>query len=62
MITLEGKGALIVGARRVGAVLAQRMAREGINIAIGYRSSAAEAESLRESLAETGRHRLHGAG
>lgn len=54
MITLEGKGALIVGARRVGAVLAQRMAREGINIAIGYRSSAAEAESLRESLAETG--------
>ena len=54
MITLEGKGALIVGARRVGAVLAQRMAREGINIAIGYRSSAAEAESLRDSLAETG--------
>lgn len=55
MITLHGKGALIVGARRVGAVLARRMAQEGINIAIGYRSSASEAEALRNSLADTGR-------
>ncbi len=54
MITLQGKGALIVGARRVGAVVARRMAQEGINLAIGYRSSATEAESLRESLAGTG--------
>ena len=54
MITLQGKGALIVGARRVGAVLARRMAREGLNIAIGYRSSAAEAEALHDSVAATG--------
>ena len=54
MITLQGKAALIVGARRVGAVLARRMALEGINIAIGYRSSASEAESLRDSLSGTG--------
>lgn len=54
MITLQGKGALIVGARRVGAVLARRMAQEGIHLAIGYRSSASEAESLRDSLASDG--------
>ncbi len=54
MITLQGKGALIVGARRVGAVLARRMAQEGINLAIGYRSSASEAESLRDSLTGSG--------
>ena len=54
MITLQGKGALIVGARRVGAVLARRMAQEGINLAIGYRSSASEAESLRDSLSGSG--------
>ena len=51
MITLEGKGALIVGARRVGAVVARRMAEEGINLAIGYRSSVKEAEALRSSVA-----------
>ena len=54
MMTLQGRGALIVGARRVGAVLARRMAQEGINLAIGYRSSASEAEALRNSLSATG--------
>ena len=53
-MTLQGKGALIVGARRVGAVLARRMAQEGVNLAIGYRSSATEAESLRDSLTGMG--------
>ncbi len=51
MITLEGKGALIVGARRVGAIVARRLAEEGINLAISYRNSAKEAESLRSSVA-----------
>jgi len=51
LISLEGKGALIVGARRVGAVVARRMAEEGINLAIGYRSSVKEAEALRSSVA-----------
>jgi 3-oxoacyl-[acyl-carrier protein] reductase len=51
VITLEGKGALIVGARRVGAVVARRLAEEGVNLAISYRNSAKEAEVLRSSVA-----------
>lgn len=51
VITLEGKGALIVGARRVGAVVARRLAEEGVNLAISYRNSAKEAETLRSSVA-----------
>jgi pteridine reductase len=51
VITLEGKGALIVGARRVGAVVARRLAEEGVNLAISYRNSAKEAEMLQSSVA-----------
>jgi pteridine reductase len=51
LITLEGKGALIVGARRVGAVVARRLAEEGVNLAISYRNSEKEAETLRSSVA-----------
>lgn len=48
---LAGKGALIVGAKRVGRVVAGRMAREGINLAIAYRTSKAEAEQLQSDVA-----------
>lgn len=51
MITLEGKGALIVGAKRLGSVVAKRLAEEGVNLAISYRNSAKEAETLRSSVA-----------
>ena len=51
MLTLDGKGALIVGARRVGAVVARRLAEEGVNLAISYRNSVKEAETLRSSVA-----------
>ena len=51
MITLEGKGALIVGAKRLGIVVAKRLAEEGVNLAISYRNSAKEAETLRSSVA-----------
>ena len=51
MISLEGKGALIVGARRLGSVVAKRLAEEGVNLAISYRNSAKEAETLRSSVA-----------
>jgi NAD(P)-dependent dehydrogenase (short-subunit alcohol dehydrogenase family) len=51
VITLEGKGALIVGARRLGAVVARRLAEEGVNLAISYRNSAKDAETLRSSVA-----------
>ena len=51
MIPLEGKGALIVGAKRLGSVVAKRLAEEGVNLAISYRNSAKEAETLRSSVA-----------
>ena len=44
------KAALIVGAKRVGQVVAHRLAEDGINLAIAYRSSAAEAQSLADSI------------
>ena len=51
MLTLAGKGALIAGARRLGQVVARRLAREGVNLAIAYRSSQREAEELYRSVA-----------
>ena len=42
--------ALIVGAKRVGQTVAHRLAEDGINIAIAYRSSAAEAQELADSI------------
>lgn len=53
MLTLAGRGALLVGTKRVGAVVAHRMAAEGIHLAIAYRSSAAEAERLHAEVAPT---------
>ena len=39
MIELAGKGVIVAGARRMGAVVASRLASEGVNLAITYRSS-----------------------
>jgi len=50
MLSLSGKGALLVGTRRVGQSVAHRLAREGVNLAIAYRSSESEAEDLRQTL------------
>ncbi|MDO8749600.1 MAG: SDR family oxidoreductase [Dehalococcoidia bacterium] len=46
MIKLKGKGALIVGAKRIGQDVAVRLSKEGVNIAIAYRTSREEAEAL----------------
>jgi pteridine reductase len=46
VLSLAGKSALIVGTRRIGAVVAQRLAQEGVNLAISYRHSQKEAERL----------------
>jgi len=47
---LQGKAAIIVGTRRIGAVVAQRLAAEGINVAIVYNNSEDEAKALANSL------------
>lgn len=44
------KAALIVGAKRVGQNVARRLADNGINLAIAYRSSAEEAQHLAASI------------
>lgn len=48
MTNLKNKNALIVGVKRVGQIVAKRLAEEGINLAISYRSSKEEAEKLKE--------------
>jgi pteridine reductase len=51
--TLEGQWALITGAaRRIGACIASTLHANGMNIAIHYRGSAADAEKLAAELNE----------
>jgi pteridine reductase len=49
--SLAGKVALITGgARRVGAVVCRMLHAEGMNLAIHYRSSASDAQALKQEL------------
>ena len=50
MLTLRGRGAILVGTKRVGGVVAHRLAREGVNLAIVYRTSRQEAERLNSEV------------
>ena len=56
MLTLDGKGALIVGTRRVGGIVARRLAAEGVSQAILYRRSRDEAERLAADVAPSVAH------
>jgi NAD(P)-dependent dehydrogenase (short-subunit alcohol dehydrogenase family) len=62
MIDLTGKGILIVGAKRIGQTVAMRLAQEGVNVAITYRNSRAEAKhgqapiASRVNRVDSGRH------
>jgi pteridine reductase len=51
---LAGQVALITGAaQRIGAEIARTLHREGMDLALHYRSSAAEAATLRQELEQT---------
>ena len=50
MLALRGRGAILVGTKRVGGVVAHRLAREGVNLAIVYRTSRLEAERLNSEV------------
>jgi len=50
LLELAGRGAIIAGSRRVGGVVAKRLAAEGVRIAIAYRNSQAAALELQEEL------------
>lgn len=54
MLTLAGMSALIVGTRRVGAVVARRLAAEGVRQAIGYRGARTAADALAHEVMEAG--------
>jgi 3-oxoacyl-[acyl-carrier protein] reductase len=43
-LDLSGRGAIVAGTRRVGAAIVDRLAREGVRIAVLYRNSREEAE------------------
>jgi 3-oxoacyl-[acyl-carrier protein] reductase len=44
-LNLTGRGAIVAGTRRVGATVVERLAREGIKVAVLYRNSRATAEA-----------------
>jgi pteridine reductase len=50
MLELAGRGAIVVGTRRVGATVVERLVREGIRPAIVYRNSAVDAQTLYDSV------------
>ena len=51
MLSLAGKGALVIGTKRVGQLVTRRLAKEAANLAIAYRSSRAEADRLYQAIA-----------
>ena len=54
-MTLDGRVVLLTGARRIGAAIATAMARNGADVAIGYRQSRDEAEACAEQVRRLGR-------
>jgi NAD(P)-dependent dehydrogenase (short-subunit alcohol dehydrogenase family) len=54
-VTLENKTALITGGKRIGAVVATALAQRGMDIALAYRTSKAEAESTAAEIERLGR-------
>jgi NAD(P)-dependent dehydrogenase (short-subunit alcohol dehydrogenase family) len=52
MIDLSGRGAIVVGTRRIGSTVVERLAHEGVRPAIVYRGSVEEAHALYEVARE----------
>ena len=50
MLNLAGKGALVIGTKRVGQLVTRRLAMEAANLAIAYRSSRVEADALHQAI------------
>ena len=50
MLDLRDRGAIIVGARRIGRVVVERLVREGIQPAIVYRKSRDEAQAVLDEV------------
>jgi NAD(P)-dependent dehydrogenase (short-subunit alcohol dehydrogenase family) len=52
---LSGRAALITGGKRIGAAIAQALASAGMDVALSYNSSRAEAEAAGAAIQATGR-------
>jgi NAD(P)-dependent dehydrogenase (short-subunit alcohol dehydrogenase family) len=52
---LRGKAALITGGKRIGAVVAQRLAGRGMDVVLAYNRSSAEAEATAAAIRSAGR-------
>src|SRR4051812_311668 len=52
---LAGKVALVTGSKRIGAVVAQALARRGADVSLVYRSSRDEADAARHAIDAMGR-------
>jgi NAD(P)-dependent dehydrogenase (short-subunit alcohol dehydrogenase family) len=52
---LQGKAALVTGTRRLGAAVAEALAAQGVDVAIGYARSKIEAEQVAAEVEAAGR-------
>jgi len=55
-VNLSGKVALITGGKRIGAVVATRLAKEGVDIALVYNRSREEADETAAAARKLGSH------
>jgi NAD(P)-dependent dehydrogenase (short-subunit alcohol dehydrogenase family) len=53
--SLNGKAALITGGKRIGAAIARELARRGVDVALSYNRSHAEAEAAAADIRGAGR-------
>jgi NAD(P)-dependent dehydrogenase (short-subunit alcohol dehydrogenase family) len=53
--SLNGKAALITGGKRIGAAIARELARRGVDVALSYNRSRAEAEAVAVDIRAAGR-------
>lgn len=54
-MTFTGKAALITGGRRIGAVIAERLAQRGMDVALSYNRSAVESAQTAAAVHRLGR-------
>lgn len=54
MLKLAGRGAIVAGTRRLGAAVVDRLAKEGVHVAVLYRQSSAAAEQQVELARQKG--------
>jgi NAD(P)-dependent dehydrogenase (short-subunit alcohol dehydrogenase family) len=55
---LNGRVALLTGAKRIGAVVAEQLAKQGVDVALSYNRSQAEAEQTASRLKALGRRAI----